>query len=142
MDRSEQEIIGTHHLCQFHTFRQVFAHFVQQVVNVLVYFRCIRTGRLITPEEFGEIVIRSTEDGEVLKLKDIADVELGKDSYAYKGGMDGHNGVSCMVFQTAGSNATEVNQNIDNLLDEVRKYLPQPPSSDRTAYRTYRTYHS
>ena len=77
-------------------------------------------GRLITPEEFGEIVIRSTEDGEVLKLKDIADVELGKDSYAYKGGMDGHNGVSCMVFQTAGSNATEVNQNIDNLLDEVR----------------------
>ena len=82
-------------------------------------------GRLITPEEFGEIVIRSTEDGEVLKLKDIADVELGKDSYAYKGGMDGHNGVSCMVFQTAGSNATEVNQNIDNLLDEVRKDLPK-----------------
>ena len=82
-------------------------------------------GRLITPEEFGEIVIRSTEDGEVLKLKDIADVELGKESYAYKGGMDGHNGVSCMIFQTAGSNATEVNQNIDNLLDEVRKDLPK-----------------
>ena len=82
-------------------------------------------GRLITPEEFGEIVIRSTEDGEVLKLKDIADIELGKDSYAYKGGMDGHNGVSCMVFQTAGSNATEVNQNIDKLLDEVRKDLPK-----------------
>ena len=48
------------------------------------------TGRLITPEEFGDIVIRSTEDGEVLKLKDIADIELGKDSYAYKGTMDGH----------------------------------------------------
>ena len=45
------------------------------------------TGRLITPEEFGDIVIRSTEDGEVLKLKDIADIELGKDSYAYKGTM-------------------------------------------------------
>ena len=82
-------------------------------------------GRLITPEEFGEIVIRSTEDGEVLKMKDIADIELGMDTYAYKGGMDGHNGISCMVFQTAGSNATEVNQNIDNLLDEVRKDLPK-----------------
>ena len=83
------------------------------------------TGRLITPEEFGDIVIRSTEDGEVLKLKDIADIELGKDSYAYKGTMDGHPGISCMVFQTAGSNATEVNRQIDRLLEEARKDLPK-----------------
>ena len=82
-------------------------------------------GRLITPEEFGDIVIRSSDTGEVLKLKDIADVQLGQDSYAYHGGMDGHPGVSCMVFQTAGSNATEVNQNIDKFLDEARKDLPK-----------------
>ena len=61
----------------------------------------------------------------MLKLKDIADVQLGQDSYAYHGGMDGHPGVSCMVFQTAGSNATEVNQNIDKFLDEARKDLPK-----------------
>ena len=82
-------------------------------------------GRLITPEEFGEIIIRSTEEGEILKLKDIADIELGQDSYAYKGGLDGHSGISCMIFQTAGSNATEVNQNIDRFLEEARKDLPQ-----------------
>ena len=82
-------------------------------------------GRLITPEEFGDIVIRSTDNGEVLKLKDIADIQLGQDSYAYHGGLDGHPGVSCMIFQTAGSNATEVNQNIDKLLEEARKDLPK-----------------
>ena len=83
------------------------------------------TGRLITPEEFGDIVIRSTDNGEVLKLKDVADIQLGQDSYAYHGGMDGHPGVSCIVFQTAGSNATEVNQNIDKLLEEASKDLPK-----------------
>lgn len=82
-------------------------------------------GRLITPEEFGEIVIRSTDDGEVLKLKDIADIELGQESYAYHGSMDGHPGVSCMIFQTAGSNATEVNQQIDKFLAEAAKNLPK-----------------
>lgn len=82
-------------------------------------------GRLITPEEFGEIVIRSTDDGEVLKLKDIAEIELGQDSYAYHGTMDGHPGISCMLYQTAGSNATEVNQNIDKFLAEAAKDLPK-----------------
>ena len=81
-------------------------------------------GRMQTPEEFGEIVIRSTEDGEVLKLKEVADIELGRDSYAFKGGLNGYNGVSCMIFQTAGSNATAVNQEIDKFLDEARKDLP------------------
>ena len=82
-------------------------------------------GRLMTPEEFGEIVIRSTADGEVLRLKDIADIELGRDSYSYVGEQDGHPGVSCLVFQTAGSNATEVNKQIDAFLEEARKDLPK-----------------
>lgn len=89
------------------------------------------SGRLITPEAFGDIVIRSTEQGEVLKLKDIADIELGEESYAYKGGMDGHNAISCMIFQTAGSNATEVNQQIDELLEEARKDLPKDVELDQ-----------
>lgn len=82
-------------------------------------------GRLLTPEEFGDIVIRSTADGEVLKLKDIADVELGKESYAYVGQTNGKPGVSCMVFQTAGSNATEVNNQIDAFLEEAQKDFPK-----------------
>lgn len=82
-------------------------------------------GRLVTPEEFGEIIIRSTPDGEVLKLKDIADIELGKESYAYVGQTNGKPGISCMVFQTAGSNATEVNNAINDFLEEARKDLPK-----------------
>ena len=82
-------------------------------------------GRRITPEEFGEIVIRSTDDGQVLKLKDIATIELGQESYAYSGTTDRHNGISCMLFQTAGSNATEVNNRINDFLEEARKDLPR-----------------
>ncbi len=82
-------------------------------------------GRLITPEEFGEIVIRSTDDGEVLRLKDIADVELGQESYAFHGRTNGHPGIACMIFQTAGSNATEVNQKIDAFLAEASKSFPK-----------------
>ena len=82
-------------------------------------------GRRITPEEFGEIVIRSTDDGQVLKLKDIATIELGQESYAYSGTTDGHNGISCMLFQTAGSNATEVNNRINDFLEEARNDLPR-----------------
>lgn len=48
------------------------------------------------------------DDGTILRLKDVADIELGSESYAYKGYTNGHPGVSTMVFQTAGSNATQV----------------------------------
>lgn len=82
-------------------------------------------GRLVTADEFGEIVIRSLEDGSVLRLKDVADIELGKDSYAFIGQTNGVPGISTMIFQTAGSNATEVNQAINKFLDEARKELPK-----------------
>ncbi|WP_418983761.1 efflux RND transporter permease subunit [Alistipes sp.] len=82
-------------------------------------------GRHQTPEEFGEIVILAKQDGTILRLKDIADIELGSESYAYKGYTNGHPGVSTLVFQTAGSNATQVVNNIDALLEEVRAELPK-----------------
>ena len=82
-------------------------------------------GRLMTPEEFGQIVIRTLPDGNILRLQDIAKVELGSESYAYKGYANGHPGVTALVFQTAGSNATEVVNNIDALLEEVRTELPK-----------------
>ncbi len=82
-------------------------------------------GRLLTPEQFGEIVIRSTDDGEVLKLNEIATIELGQEDYSFIGGVNGHPGVQCMIYQTAGSNATEVVQNIDKFLEEAKKNLPK-----------------
>ena len=82
-------------------------------------------GRHQTPEEFGEIVILAKSDGTILRLKDIADIELGSESYAYKGYTNGHPGVSTMIFQTAGSNATQVVNDVNALLDEVQAELPK-----------------
>ena len=83
------------------------------------------SGRLTLPEEFENIVILSQDDGTILRLKDVADIELGRESYAYVGKTNGHPGVSTMVFQTAGSNATEVVNQINELLDEVEADLPK-----------------
>lgn len=82
-------------------------------------------GRLITPEAFGDIVIRSDENGSVLRLKDVAEIELGRDSYGFIGQTNGKPGVSAMIFQTAGSNASEVNKAINEFLEEARKDLPK-----------------
>ena len=83
------------------------------------------SGRLTLPEEFENIVILAQDDGTILRLKDVADIELGRESYAYVGKTNGHPGVSTMVYQTAGSNATEVVNQINALLDEVEADLPK-----------------
>lgn len=82
-------------------------------------------GRYETSEEFGNIVIKSLANGEVLRLKDIAKVELGAQSYAYNSEINGHPGATCMVSQTTGSNANEIIQEIDKLTEEISKELPK-----------------
>lgn len=81
-------------------------------------------GRLKSTEEFENIVIRSQADGSVLRLKNIAEVELGRLSYGFHGEVDGVPGVIFMVYQVAGANATAVNQEISELLDDMSKELP------------------
>ncbi len=81
-------------------------------------------GRLQTSDEFEDIIIKATADGEILKLKDVARVELGGLSYGYATRSNGHPGVTAMIFQTAGSNATEIIKNIENLLEESSKDFP------------------
>ncbi len=82
-------------------------------------------GRYSTPEEFKNIVIRSNPDGSILRLGDVADIELGRESYAFKGHINGHPGVTTMTFQTAGTNATVIVEEIEAVLDDVRKDLPK-----------------
>lgn len=82
-------------------------------------------GRYETAEEFGNIVIKSLPSGEVLRLKDVADVELGAQSYAYSSRINGHPGATCMISQTAGSNANEIIEEIDKLTEEVSQTLPK-----------------
>lgn len=82
-------------------------------------------GRLKDMTEFSNIVVRSNEDGSVLRLKDIAEVELGRESYGFHGEVDRCPGVTFMVFQVAGSNATAVNEAISAKLEEMAENLPE-----------------
>ena len=81
-------------------------------------------GHYETSDEYGNLVIRTTEDGKVLRLKDVADIELGTSSYNFAGGVSGHPGITFMVTQTAGSNANEIIEEIDKMADEISAELP------------------
>lgn len=81
-------------------------------------------GRLITPEEFDKIIIRADKYGNVLYLKDVATMELGRVSYGFKGKTNGHPAASAIIFQTAGSNATQVIKDVEAKINEAGKELP------------------
>lgn len=82
-------------------------------------------GRYQTPEEFENLVVKSLSSGEVLRLKDIAEVELGAQSYGYTSAIGKHPGSTCMISQTSGSNANEIIKEIDQLTAEIAKELPK-----------------
>ena len=81
-------------------------------------------GRLQQPEEFENIVIKALENGEVLRMKDIADIELGRLSYNFNNKVNGHKAVSCIVYQMAGTNATQTISDLEKVLDEASETLP------------------
>lgn len=81
-------------------------------------------GRLQSQEEFENIVIRTTPEGQVLRLKDVASVELGRLTYGFTNKVNGHPAVTVIVFQSAGSNATAIIQDILSLLDKSKESFP------------------
>ena len=81
-------------------------------------------GRLATPEEFGDIVIKANESGEILRLKTIADVELGSLSYSIDTRSNGHEGITAMIYQSAGSNATQIINEVKALLEAEKRNFP------------------
>lgn len=81
-------------------------------------------GRLVTPEEFENIVVKANTNGDVLYLKDIADIELGRVSYGFENKLNGYPAATAMLFQTPGSNATEIIKNVHAYLEEAKKELP------------------
>ena len=82
-------------------------------------------GRYETAEEFGNMVLKALPTGEVLRLKDVAEVELGAQTYAYNSQIADHPGATCMISQTAGSNANEIVKEVDALMAEISKDLPK-----------------
>lgn len=82
-------------------------------------------GRYENVSDYENLVVRALPDGQVLRLNDVATVELGAQNYAMLSETSGHPGANAMIAQTAGSNANEVIVEIDKTLDEIRQNLPQ-----------------
>lgn len=82
-------------------------------------------GRLSTSEEFGELVVKSLPGGDVLRLKDVADVELGDEYYNYSSEVNGHPAAMMLINQKAGSNASSTIKEIHEVLDDIKGSLPE-----------------
>lgn len=96
-------------------------------------------GKLNKEPDYEEIVIRANADGSVLKLKDVAKVELGSLDHVYASAqtLDGHPGIGVAIFQTPGSNANDIQINILNFMEQAKKNFPQGISY-RATYSTKR----
>ena len=88
-------------------------------------------GRLQDEQQFEDIIIRATPDGQILRLKDVADVELGRLSYGFHATVNGHIGVAALVFQSPGSNATEV---VNNIVTELNRFQKEAPEGLKISY--------
>ncbi len=82
-------------------------------------------GRLTTPEEFGDIVVRTGANGEVLYLKDVADIEMGRVTYGFSNRANGDLSTMSIVFQTPGSNATRIINDCLKVVDKIREDAPE-----------------
>ncbi|MCQ2343246.1 MAG: efflux RND transporter permease subunit [Paludibacteraceae bacterium] len=88
-------------------------------------YAMVYSGRLQTIEEFERIIVHTTENGETLYLSEIANIELGNEFYSFQTQINCHPGAMCAVYQTAGSNAREVNNAITQLIEDEKKTMPE-----------------
>src|SRR5690606_30971893 len=82
-------------------------------------------GRLQTPEEFGNIIVKSDENGAITRLRDVARVELGAADYTLRSLLDGQPAVAIAVLQAPGSNAIEIADNVTATMDELQLAMPE-----------------
>lgn len=83
------------------------------------------TGRKTEVAQFENMVIKTLADGEELRLKDVAGVELGQSEYNFTNTINSHPGTMAMITQVAGSNATQINNQIDELFDGLKRRYPR-----------------
>ena len=81
-------------------------------------------GRYEQEEDYGNMVIKSLPDGNVLRLKDVAHIEMGAENYTMLSQTNGHPGANCMMAQTSGSNANEIIKEIDKVTADISASLP------------------
>ncbi|WP_223513022.1 efflux RND transporter permease subunit [Pseudomonas sp. GL-R-26] len=82
-------------------------------------------GRLVTEEEFENVIIRSGPDGEITRLKDIARIELGSNQYALRALLNNQEAVAMPIFQRPGSNAIDVSDQVRAKMAELKKNFPE-----------------
>ena len=82
-------------------------------------------GRYENVTDYENLVIKANNDGTVLRLKDVASIELGERSYDYIGQVNGHPGTTLSISQTSGSNANEIITEVDKEIENIRKDLPK-----------------
>lgn len=82
-------------------------------------------GRLRSPEEFGNIIVKSGANGEITRLRDVARIELGAADYSLRSLLDGRPAVAVAVLQAPGSNAIEIADNVKATMDQLQLAMPQ-----------------
>jgi HAE1 family hydrophobic/amphiphilic exporter-1 len=81
-------------------------------------------GRLITPEEFGQIVLRANSDGSVVRLNDVARIEMGSQVYTFRGRLNGKPAANLGIYQLPGTNAIETANAVRRVMEEAKKQFP------------------
>jgi len=81
-------------------------------------------GRLVSPEEFGEIVVRESSEGGVVRVKDVARIELGAQDYSVAGRLNGKPSAVVAVYQLPGSNAVDAANGVTKLMEELKTRFP------------------
>jgi HAE1 family hydrophobic/amphiphilic exporter-1 len=87
-------------------------------------YSVLAQGRLVTPQQFGDIVVRENPDGGVVRVKDVAQVELGTQYYSLKGRLNGKPSAIVAVYQLPGSNAVQTAQGVKDLMKQLKKSFP------------------
>src|SRR5690606_23788710 len=82
-------------------------------------------GRLRSAEEFGQIVLKVGDNGEVVRLSDVARLELGANSYTLRSNLDGNNAVAIGIFQAPGANALQIRDQVIAHMDELSQGFPE-----------------
>ena len=82
-------------------------------------------GRLSSPEEFGNIIIREQPDGGIVRVKDVARMELGAQDYTLSGRINGKPGAIIAVYQLPGSNAVEAAKGVRKVMEQAKNRFPQ-----------------
>ena len=82
-------------------------------------------GRLTSPEEFGQIIVRESPDGGIVRLRDVARMELGSQDYSLSGRINGKPGAIIAVYQLPGSNAVDAARGVRKLMEDARKRFPE-----------------